>query len=136
MLGLFHLQKQPMPLCDLVLTGRARASGTGTTTARGTAIRSLQLWNVTAIAVLFGELLDSTAVDLELVSDLPGIGVVVNNPLTDPGNITLVKLHFTWWLIGEIMPKKSLTDTTSLRLNPNIYKSRLAIIRVKPHDRL
>jgi hypothetical protein len=78
----------------------------------GVATRGLQLWNLAAVAVLFGELLDSAAADLELVSDQPGIEVVINNPLTDPGNIVLVKLHFTWWLVGEITPTKSLADTT------------------------
>jgi len=78
----------------------------------GVATRGLQLWNRAAVAALFGELLDSTTADLELVSDQPGIEVVINNPLTDPGDIVLVKLHFTWWLVGEITPTKSLVDTT------------------------
>ena len=78
----------------------------------GGATRGLQLWNLAAVAVLFGELLDSAAADLELVSDQPGVDVVIDNPLTDPGDIVPVKFHFTWRLVGEITPTKSLADTT------------------------
>ena len=63
-----------------------------------------------------GELLDSGAADLEPVSDQPGIEVLINNPLTDPGDIVLVKLHFTWLLVGEIPPTNSLADTTDNKM--------------------
>ena len=74
--------------------------------------RGLQLWNLAAVAVLFGELLNSAAADLELVSDQPGVEVMIDNPLTYPGDIVPVKFHFTWRLVGEITPTKSLADTT------------------------
>jgi len=80
----------------------------------GGATRSLQLWDVTAVAALFGELLDATAAHLELVSDQPGVEIVINTPLTDPGDIVLVTFHFTWLLVGEITPTKSLADTTPI----------------------
>jgi hypothetical protein len=44
-------------------------------------------------------LLDSSTADLELLNDQVSVHVVINNPLTDPGDIILVKLHFTWWLV-------------------------------------
>ena len=74
--------------------------------------RCLQLWNLAAIAVLFDELLDPSPTDLELLGDQPGVHVMINNPLTYPGDILLVKLHFRWSIVGEIMPTKSLADTT------------------------
>jgi len=37
---------------------------------------------------------------------------MINNSLTDPGDILLVKLHFRWSIVGEITPTKSLADTT------------------------
>jgi len=56
---------------------------------------------------VFGRLLDSAAANFELLSDQARVHVVINNPLTDPDDIILVKLHFTWWFVGQIMPTKS-----------------------------
>jgi hypothetical protein len=78
----------------------------------GLATRGFRLWNLAVFAVLFGELLDPSSADLELLSDQGSIHIVINNTLTDPGDIVLVKLHFTWWLVGEITPTKSLAYTT------------------------
>lgn len=78
----------------------------------GLATRGFQLWNLAVVAVLSGELLDPSTADLELLSDQGGIHAVINNTLTDPGDIILVKLHFTWRLVGQIMPTKSLAYTT------------------------
>jgi hypothetical protein len=47
---------------------------------------------------------------------------MINNPLTNPGDILLVKLHFTWWIVGEIMPTKSLAYTTNEDLRPRSYE--------------
>jgi len=33
---------------------------------------------------------------------------MINNSLTNPGDILLIKLHFSWWIVGEIIPTKSL----------------------------
>jgi len=86
----------------------------------GLATRGVELWNLAVVAVLFGELLDSSAADLELLSDQGSIHVMINNTLTDLGDIILVKLHFTWWLVRQIMPTKFLAYTTAVRytLNP------------------
>jgi hypothetical protein len=84
----------------------------------GLSSRSFQLRNLAAVAVLFGELLDPSTADLELLRDQGGIHAVINNTLTDPSDIILVKLHFTWWLVGQIMPTKSLAYTTG-----GIYQS-------------
>jgi hypothetical protein len=59
------------------------------------ASRCLQPWNLAAIAVLFDDLLDSPLTDFELVGDQRSVHVMINNPLTYPGDILLVKLHFT-----------------------------------------
>jgi len=78
----------------------------------GLATGGFQLWNLAIVAVLFGELLDSSAADLEVLSDQGSIHVVINNALTDLDNIVPVKLHFTGRLVGQIMPTKSLAYTT------------------------
>jgi hypothetical protein len=84
----------------------------------GPASRCFQLGNRAVIAVLFGELLDPPPSDFELFSDQGGIHVVINNSLTDSGDIVLVKFHFTWWIVGEIVPTKSLAYTTQEQPNP------------------
>jgi hypothetical protein len=66
----------------------------------GPASGCFQLGNLAVIAVLFGELLDPPLSDLELFSDQGGIHVVIDNSLTDAGDIVLTKFHFTWWLVG------------------------------------
>jgi hypothetical protein len=45
---------------------------------------------------------------------------MIDNPLTDPGDILLVKFHFRRSIVGEITPTKSLADTTgrSTAYNP------------------
>jgi hypothetical protein len=79
----------------------------------GPASRCFQLGNLAVIAVFFGELLDPPPSDLELFSDQGGIHVVINNPLTDTGDIVLVKFHFAWWIVGEIVPTKFLAYITN-----------------------
>lgn len=74
--------------------------------------RRFQLWDVSSVAVLFSELLNPPLTDLELLGNERCGEIVINNTLTDPGDIVLVKLHFTWSIVGEIMPTKSLADTT------------------------
>jgi hypothetical protein len=59
----------------------------------GPATRCLQLWNLAVVAVLFGELLDSPAANLELSSDQSGIHFVIGSSLRDLGVIVLFKLH-------------------------------------------
>jgi len=87
----------------------------------GLANRGFQLWDLAVVVLLFGELLNPSSIDLELLSDQSGIHIVINNTLTDPGDIILVKLHFTGWLVGQIMPTKSLAYTTRLRRTPYFY---------------
>jgi len=74
--------------------------------------RRLERRNRVGVTVLFGELLDPSTADLELLRDQGGIHTVINNTLTDPDDIILIKLHFTWWLVRQIMPTKSLAYTT------------------------
>ena len=88
----------------------------------GGATGNLRLWDVTAVAVLFGESLDATAANLEPVSDQPGVEIVINNPLIDPDDIVLIKFHFIWLLVGEITPTKSLADTTTKKQPRTIQK--------------
>jgi len=71
--------------------------------------------------------MNSAAADLELLSNQPSIEVVINNPLTDPGDIVLIKLHFTWWLVGEITPTKSLADTTQKRSGSRCLKQSVVL---------
>ena len=80
----------------------------------GFASRGFQLGHLDVIAVLFGELLDPSTTDLELLGNQASVHAMINNSLTNPGDILLVKLHFTRWLVGEIMPTKSLAYTTSV----------------------
>ena len=88
----------------------------------GGATGNLRLWDVTAVAVLFGESLDATAANLEPVSDQPGVEIVINNPLIDPDDIVLIKFHFIWLLVGEITPTKPLADTTTKEQPRTIQK--------------
>jgi hypothetical protein len=76
------------------------------------AFRRFQLWNVATVAVVLNELLDSTLTNLELFGDQPSIHAMINNLLIYPCNILLVELHYRWSIIVEIMPTKSLADTT------------------------
>jgi hypothetical protein len=78
--------------------------------------RHLQLWNLAVVTALFDELLDSPPADLELLGDQPGVHAMINNPLTYPGNILLVKLHLRWSIVREITSTKSLADTTCCNL--------------------
>jgi hypothetical protein len=78
----------------------------------GSASRCRQLWNLTAVAVLFGELLDPPPTDIKLLSDQPSIHTVVNNSLTNSSSVILSKFHLTWLIAGQIAPTKSLADTT------------------------
>lgn len=78
----------------------------------GLASGRLRLRNLASVAILFGELLNPSTANLELLGDQAGIRVVITNTLIDPGNIGLVKLHFTCSIVGEILPTKSLTYTT------------------------
>ena len=92
----------------------------------GFASRGVQLWNLAVLTVLFGELLDASPADLELLGNKAGVHVMINNTLTDPGDILLIKLHFTWWIVGEILPTKSLAYTTEIfgvYYNPRGVKS-------------
>ena len=66
----------------------------------GLTSRCFQLWNLAAVAVFLGELLDPSASDLKLFGDQGGVHIVITNPLTDPSDIVLVKFHFTWPLVG------------------------------------
>ncbi|MGN8216486.1 hypothetical protein [Halococcus sp. PRR34] len=79
----------------------------------GSASGCFQLWDLTALTVRFGELLDSPLSDLELLSNQPSIHAVVNNTLTDSGGVILSKFHLTWLIVGQIAPTKSLADTTA-----------------------
>jgi hypothetical protein len=63
-------------------------------------------------------LLDPSPANLKLLGNQAGVHAMINNSLTDPGDILLVKLHFTWWIVGEIMPTKSLAYTTPLKGKP------------------
>ena len=74
----------------------------------GLASRRLQLWELTPVAVLLGELSDPPPSDLKLFSDQGGIHIAINNSPTDIGDIVLIKFHFAQWIVGEIMPTKSL----------------------------
>jgi hypothetical protein len=78
----------------------------------GLSTRCLQLWHLARISILLGELLDSSLADLELLGNQNSVHVVINNTLTNLGDIVLVKLHFTWSIVGQILPTKSLADTT------------------------
>lgn len=66
----------------------------------GLTSRRFQLWNLAAVAVFLGELLDPSASDLKLFGDQGGVHIVIANPLTDPSDIVLVKFHFTQPLVG------------------------------------
>ncbi|EMA48518.1 hypothetical protein C450_19636 [Halococcus salifodinae DSM 8989] len=61
----------------------------------GFAAGYLQLWNLSALAVGFGELLDPPPTNLELLGDQPRVHVVFDNSLTYPGDIILIKFHLT-----------------------------------------
>jgi hypothetical protein len=61
----------------------------------GFASRGVQLWNLAVFTVLFGELLDPSPADLELLGNKASVHVMINNTLTDPGDILLIKLEFT-----------------------------------------
>jgi hypothetical protein len=78
----------------------------------GFSTRSLQLRDFAAVAVLFGKLLDPPPTNLELLGNKPGVHIVINNTLTNSGDIVLIKFHFTWSIVGEIISTKSLADTT------------------------
>lgn len=69
---------------------------------------------IVGLSVFLGELLDPAAADFELLGNQRGIHVVINNSLTDSGDIRLVKLHLARSIVGDIMPTKSLADTTLL----------------------
>ena len=77
--------------------------------------RCVKLRDLAAVPVLFGELMDSSPTDVELLGNVPGVHVVINNTLTDPGDIVLVKLHFAGTVGGEIMATKSLAYSTDCR---------------------
>jgi hypothetical protein len=81
---------------------------------RGCSTGRLQPRDVTRAAVFFSELLDASAANVELLGDQAGVHVVINNPLTDSGDIILVELHFTWSIIGQIMATRSLAYSTLL----------------------
>ena len=78
----------------------------------GLSTKCLQLWHLARISIFLDELLDSSLADLKPLGDRNSVHVVINNTLTNLGDIVLVKLHFTWSIIGQIMPMKSLADTT------------------------
>jgi hypothetical protein len=58
------------------------------------------------------ELLDSSLANFKLLGDQTSVQLKINNYLTYPADIVLVTFHFTWWFVGEIVPTKSLADTT------------------------
>jgi hypothetical protein len=72
------------------------------------AFRCLQLGNVTFLPVVLDELLDPLAADPELLSNQFGVHAMINNSLTDQGNLLLVKLH----LVGGIMSTKTWASNT------------------------
>ena len=74
--------------------------------------RRLQLGDLVGFTVLLGQLLDPTTADPELVSDVLSVHFVINNTLTDSGDIVLVQSHLIRSRVGEIIPTKSLADTT------------------------
>ncbi len=51
---------------------------------------------------------------------------MINNSPTNPGNIVLVKFHFTGLIVGQIVPTKSLVDTTVLSLIDSLHKRLLS----------
>ena len=81
---------------------------------RTTGITSRGIYEGTApnTYVLFGELLDASPTNLELLSNHRSVHAVVNNSLTDPGGVILSKFHLTWLIVRQIAPTKSLADTT------------------------
>jgi hypothetical protein len=81
-------------------------------------VRGFQLGYLTILPVFLGELLDSPPTDLELLGDDLRVHVMIDNSPTDPGNIVLVKLHFPGLIVGQIVPTKSLADTTVHREEP------------------
>lgn len=99
------------------------------------------------MSLLFGELLHQATTDFELGSDQGGIHLVINNSPTNPGDIVLVKLHFTWWLVVEVMPTKSLADTavqkhdhmsanTSVWREGLVHDATLTLVEQRTFDRL
>jgi len=57
--------------------------------------RRLQLWYLAEVTVFLGELLHSTLANLKLLGDQTSVHAMINNSLTNPGDIVLVKFHFT-----------------------------------------
>jgi len=78
----------------------------------GIASWSLQCWNLASFPVFFGELLNLSAANLELIGNELRVHAMINNSLTYPGDIVLIEFHFTWSVIREIVLTKSLAYTT------------------------
>lgn len=78
----------------------------------------LERGDLTGVAVVLSELLDASSTDLELVGDELCVQLVVNNPLTDPGDIVRLQLHPVVTQMGEIDLTKSFPDTTVDNLAP------------------
>jgi len=66
-----------------------------------------------AFPVFFGDLLNSSAANLELLSNELCVHSMINNPLTYPGDIVLIQFHLTRSVVWEIVLTKSLAYTTS-----------------------
>jgi hypothetical protein len=77
----------------------------------GSAAGRFWLWDLPALTVGLGELLDSSPTALELLGDQTRVHAVVDNSLTHPGGIILIEFHFTRLIAGEIAPTKFLADT-------------------------
>jgi len=77
------------PLFEIVRVLRIRFSA-----------RHLQLWYLTSVAVSLGELLDSSSTDIELLGNQGGVNLVINDSLTNRGNIVLVKFHLVSTGVG------------------------------------
>jgi len=62
--------------------------------------RGFQLGDFTILPVLLGELLHTSPADPELLGDDLRAHVMIDNSLTDPDDVVLIKLHFTGLIVG------------------------------------
>lgn len=70
----------------------------------------LEVGDGTAIAELFGELLDSSSADVELIGDELGVQAVVNNSVAD--SVDSIQRYFLSTIQRRIVLAKSFLDTT------------------------
>jgi hypothetical protein len=76
----------------------------------GIASWSIQCRNLACVPVFFGELLNSSTANLELIGNELRVYDMINNSLTYPDDIVLIEFHFTWSVVREIVLTKSLAS--------------------------